>query len=523
IGTVMPDGNLLAMIRDTTERNRTESRLRRLVESNAQGVLFWNSIGRVTGANDAFLRIVGYSRAELAAGDLHWGKMTPPEFAASDERVLGELRASGVCTPYEKEFFHKDGSRVPVLVGAATFEEDPDEGVCFVLDLTERKKLERQFLRAQRMESIGTLAGGIAHDLNNVFAPILLSVELLRAEIKDATLSAVLDTLNDSAQHGAQLVKQVLSFARGVEGRHVVVNPLHIVREVLKVMRTTFPKSIDVQFVPSYEPWTVTGDPTQIHQVLLNLCVNARDAMPDGGTLAVVMGNVVLDETYVAMNPDSRAGPYVMVSVRDTGVGIPPDVRERMFEPFFTTKEIGQGTGLGLSTSLAIVKSHGGLIHAYSEMGHGTTFKVYLPAHEAETPGNRAVTDQVRLPRGNGEMILIVDDEKAVRTVTGITLERFGYRVMLAANGAEALALFAQHRSEIAAVLTDMAMPVMDGPATIVALKSLDPKVKIIGSSGMTSSDGVARALNAGVDYFVHKPYTAETMLETLEKLLRGI
>ena len=522
IGAMMPDGNLLGMIRDTTERNRTEGRFRRLVESNAQGVMFWNAGGLVTAANDAFLSIIGYTREDLNAGAIAWTAITPPEYVDADRRAQGEIALHGVCTPYEKEYIRRDGSRVPVLVGAASFADNPEEGVAFVLDLTERKKLEQQFFRAQRMESIGTLAGGIAHDLNNVLAPILLSVAVIKSATEDEEISALLDTVHHSAQRGAELVRQVLSFARGVEGRHVLVNPLHLMRDLLKVLRDTLPRSIDVRLEPKPDLWNISADPTQIHQVFMNLSINARDAMTEGGQLSVTMENVVLDDTYAAMNIDARPGMYVRVTVADTGPGIPPEVRDRIFEPFFTTKEVGKGTGLGLSTTLAIVKSHGGFIHVYSEVGHGTKFKVYLPASTTVVAANIAVVEQSRLPRGNGELIMIVDDEAAIREIAQATLERFGYRVMQAANGAEAVTLFAVNRAEIAVVLTDMAMPVMDGPATIVALKSIDPSVRIIGSSGLPSNDGVAKAVGAGVQYFIPKPYTAETLLKTLAAILHS-
>jgi CheY-like chemotaxis protein len=225
---------------------------------------------------------------------------------------------------------------------------------------------------------------------------------------------------------------------------------------------------------------------------------------------------------YADMNPESKPGDYVMVTVADTGSGIPADIRDKIFEPFFTTKEIGKGTGLGLSTTVGILRSHGAFIRVYSEMGKGTTFKVYLPANVASKGVEDVAVVETPLPRGNGELVLVVDDEERMRTVVQDTLERFGYRVLLAANGAEAVALYAQNREQIAIVLTDMAMPVMDGPATIVALKSMNPNLKIIGSSGLPSDGDVAKAAGAGVKHFVPKPYTAETLLKILAEALRG-
>lgn len=383
-------------------------------------------------------------------------------------------------------------------------------------DITQKKKIEGQFLRAQRMEGIGTLAGGIAHDLNNVLAPILMAIDILKAEVKDDYGLSLLDTVRHSANRGAELVKQVLSFARGVESMSVQINLTHILREIKGIVRDTFPKSITFDLRSGANLWTVNGDPTQLHQVVMNLCVNARDAMPSGGSLSLNLENVMLDETYAGMNPEAKAGAYLVLTVADTGSGIPPEIRDKIFEPFFTTKEIGKGTGLGLSTTLAIVKSHGGFINLYSERNKGTRFKVYLPANTNGTTAEVAGEEEVRLPLGHGEWVLVVDDEPGIRRIAEKTLERYGYSVLLAGNGAEAVALYAEHRSKIAVVLTDMAMPVMDGPATIIALRSMNPAIKIIGSSGLTSAGGVAKAMGAGVTQFLHKPYSAETLLKAL-------
>ncbi|MDB6038862.1 MAG: histidine kinase, partial [Verrucomicrobiales bacterium] len=386
-------------------------------------------------------------------------------------------------------------------------------------EITGKKKLEAQFLRVQRMESIGTLASGIAHDLNNVLAPIMMSLEMLKDLAPGPDAQKFLDILQSCAQRGANLIKQVLSFARGVEGRRMPVNVVHILSDIENIIRDTFPKNIDFQFERPREPGAVLGDPTQLHQVFMNLCVNARDAMPLGGKLKVTIQHVMVDEIYADMNSDAKPGPYTIVQVEDTGLGIPSDIKSKIFEPFFTTKEIGKGTGLGLSTTLAIIKSHGGFINLYSEMGKGTQFKVYLPATPAARDGTEPAI-RPALPRGEGELILVVDDEEPIRTVTSKTLERFNYRCVLAANGAEAIAVYARRGFEIALVLTDMAMPIMDGPATIVALRSLNPHVKIIGCSGHASTNGVAQALSAGVLHFIPKPYTAETLINLLHTSL---
>ena len=518
IATMMPDGNILGVIRDISERKRTEGRLRRLIESNAQGVMFWKTNGTITDANDAFLDLIGYSRADLEEGLMDWRDLTPPEFHHLDRKALQEMTATGVCTPFEKEYLRKDGTRIPVLLGAALFEDNPEEGSCFVLDLTERKRLEQQFLRAQRMESIGTLAGGIAHDLNNVLAPIMMSIDLLQMKFSDAASQHLLALISTSSHRGADMVQQLLSFARGVEGRRLEVQIRHLIREIEKIVNDTFLKHIEVRTRVPDKLSTVLGDPTQLHQVLLNLCLNARDAMPHGGILTITAKNILLDAHYAGLHPEAKEGPYVFIQVDDTGTGMPPDVMEKIFDPFYTTKEIGKGTGLGLSTSIAIVKSHGGFIRVYSEAGAGSKFEVYLPARtEASSAAAEAL---VELPRGNGELILVVDDEASVREVTRQTLEAFGYRVIVAGDGSEALAIYASQSEEIAVVLTDMMMPVMDGPSTIRVLRKMNPGVRIIGASGLASNGHVTRSAGMGVKHFLSKPYAAPALLKAIKETL---
>jgi CheY-like chemotaxis protein len=369
------------------------------------------------------------------------------------------------------------------------------------------------------MESIGTLAGGIAHDLNNVLAPIMMSIELLKIQERDSRRMNILTTIEGSAKRGADMVRQVLSFARGVEGEQVEVQVGHLVWEIEKISNETFLKSIRVRSDIATGLWTVQGDATQLHQVLLNLCVNARDAMPGGGTLTLTASNVLLDEHYSGMNADVGLGPYVVIQVEDTGTGMPPEVIDRIFEPFFTTKELGKGTGLGLSTSMAIVKSHGGFVRVYSEPGRGTKFQVYLPARTAASAAACAV-EKAAPELGNGELVLVVDDEAAVREITRETLEAHGYRTLLACDGADAAALYVLHQREIAVVLTDMMMPTMDGPTAIQVLKHMNPSLRIIATSGLNLNAMVAKAVHASVSHFIAKPYTAETLLKTLHEVL---
>ncbi len=392
-------------------------------------------------------------------------------------------------------------------------------------DVTDRKKLEMQYLRAQRMESIGTLAGGIAHDLNNLLAPIVMGVDLLRQVIKDEKLVPVIDNIGKSAERGTGLVRQVLSFARGVDGARMPVVLSHVVREVRTMAETTFPKSIVVSHESDSDLWTVIGDPTHLGQVLMNLCVNARDAMPDGGRISISTRNTVLDEQYVVMNPDLAAGKYVVLEVADEGTGMSRETMERVFEPFFTSKEVGEGTGLGLPTALGIVQSHGGTITVYSEVGKGSVFKVYLPAIEEPVGVHDSGDDQsgAGLPRGNGELILVVDDEASILTMTEQTLETFGYRVLVAEDGAQAVGLYADHRDDVALVLTDMMMPVMDGAALIKALRRMNPDVRVIAASGIHGNHDVLQNGNAPVRAFLEKPYSAAELLTAIRDVLGSV
>jgi PAS domain S-box-containing protein len=506
--------------KDITERKRMETRFRRLVDSNVQAVLFWNTKGEITDGNDAFLSLVGYAREDLAAGRVNWAMMTPPEYAGRDRQALEEIAATGFCKSFEKEFFRKDGSRVPIFVGATIFEDNRDEGVCFVLDLTEFKKLENQFLRAQRMESIGTLAGGVAHDLNNILAPIMMSIDILKVSANDPLTREILETIEISAKRGADIVRQVLSFARGMDGQQIEVQAKHLLKDLENIIKDTFPKDIQLQFSIPEDIWKILGDPTQMHQVLLNLCVNARDAMPHGGRLTVCVENTVLDEHYASMSLQVKSGRYVKISVTDSGTGIAQNIIDKVFEPFFTTKELNKGTGLGLSTVLAIVKSHHGTVNVYSEPGKGTTFRIYLPAMETSSGGKAAQPQQDGLPRGNGETILLIDDEASIRTITGQTLETFGYRILTARDGAEAVAIYAEHKNEIAVILTDIMMPVMDGLNVIRVLTRINPEIKIVAASGLAKNGSGTREAGGNIKHFLTKPYTADILLKTIRAIL---
>ncbi|BAZ37862.1 PAS/PAC sensor hybrid histidine kinase [Calothrix sp. NIES-4101] len=383
-------------------------------------------------------------------------------------------------------------------------------------DITQKKQLESQFFRAQRLESIGTLASGIAHDLNNVLAPILMTAQLLESRSEDDRSKKLLPILISNAKRGANLVKQVLSFTRGIEGDRTPLQLKHLIHEIQQIIKETFPKTIQTTIHISPELWTVSGNSTQLHQVLMNLCVNARDAMPDGGKLTIEAENLSIDENYTKMNIEARIGNYILITVSDTGIGISPNIIDRIFEPFFTTKELGKGTGLGLSTVLGIIKSHGGFINVYSEIDTGSQFQVYLPA--LQTPETIEDGD-IDVNLGNGELILVVDDEDSIRDVTKASLESFNYQAITASDGIEAIALYAERCHEISVVVTDMVMPTMDGLTTIRTLQKINPGVKIIAVSGLASSEKIHAVSEIGVQAFLFKPYTAKQLLQAISTI----
>ena len=514
----------VAIRSDITERKRAEEQIREqaalldqaqdaiLVRDLDQNILFWSK-----GAEKIYgwtaEEVIGKNAEELLFKD------HSAQFNTARQAIIQHGEWKG-----EVHQTRRDGTEI-IVESRWTLVRDeqgrPKSILVINTDITEKKRMESQFLRAQRMESIGTLAGGIAHDLNNVLSPILMAIDMLQLKATDESSKKWLDVLRANAERGGNMVRQVLSFARGVEGERVALQPKHLIKEIVKILRETLPKSIEINFHLPNDLWIISADATQMHQVLMNLCVNARDAMPEGGSISIRAENVSVDENYARMHIEAKAGRFVVISVADTGPGMTQDVQSRIFEPFFTTKEMTKGTGLGLSTALTIVKSHGGFINVYSELHKGSQFAVYLPA--LATPGAvdpaAARTD---LPLGHGELILVVDDEESIREITRGTLETFGYRVLTASDGTEALALYADKKNEIAVVLTDMVMPFMDGPATIRALQRMNPKVKIIAASGLGTGQRAGEGVLEGVSVFLNKPYTAEKLLKTLAAVLQS-
>ncbi len=387
------------------------------------------------------------------------------------------------------------------------------------MDPGHKSPTEEKFLRAQRLESIGMLASGIAHDLNNVLSPIILAAPVLREHATNADDLRIITSLEKSAERGVELVRQILSFAHGAASVQQLVQIKHLLRETLAMTKETYPRNIAVEFSFPDDLWPIMADPTQMHQVLLNLCVNARDAMPEGGTLSLGAENCLLDEKGAAAMDGARPGPWVVLKVEDTGSGIPPDVLSRIWEPFFTTKEAGKGTGLGLSTVRSIVENHHGFISLNTQAGRGTTFRVFLPA--ADISAKERISDAVQAKRhlGRGELILIVDDEPHIREMIASMLSRNGYRVVTAGDGTEAVAIFATRSTEISLLITDLIMPNLDGSALAGIVQHLNPRTKIMAMSGLSSAGKNVRAERFG-NAFLYKPFKVQALLSMVHETL---
>ncbi len=519
--------SVLAINTDITGRKKTDEALKmqgRVLESMAEGVTVCNEDGLILFSNDSCNTMFGYKSGELIGQHYSVIRSLPQDEGrrAMDE-LFGVLREKGAWMG-EMNSRKKDGtpfitrSRISVLEmdGVRSF-------VAVVEDITEKKNMEAQFLRSQRMESVGRLSSGIAHDMNNILTPIFISSFMLRRKLPPDDFEKMLGNIETNAQRGADLIKQLLTVNCDMSGQRHVVETSQLASDMMKIMSGTFPKNITLSATTPEDVWPVIGDPTQLHQVLLNLCVNARDAMPAGGVLSLTTENTRLDENFAAMNVDAMPGPYVVIRVSDTGDGIPADVIDKIFDPFFTTKETGKGTGLGLSTVMGIVKSHQGFVSLRSRVAMGSVFEIYLPAAPDAVAASSAAP-AMQAPRGQGELILVVDDEEVIREVVQKTLCAHGYRVITAGDGTEAIAQFSQNRGEVKAVLTDIMMPFMDGVTLSRTLKKMDPTIQIIATSGMGSAKGrqdkAAALASLQINTFLNKPYSANEILTAIGDLL---
>jgi PAS domain S-box-containing protein len=508
---------------DITERKQAEQKISEqaalldiatdaiFVRDFQNQILFWNQ-----GAE----KIYGWSKQEIGTKNVNEifynDLITQPE-----EIALSTVIETGV---WQGELRKLTKNKQEILVESRwTLMRDdagqPKSILTVDTDITESKLLEEQFFRTQRLESIGTLAGGISHDLNNVLTPIITAAQILktRNNKNEERQQQLLNIIETNAKRGAALVKQVLSFARGFKGERTIVQIRHLIMEIVQIGRQTFPKSIDLITQIQEDLSPVCGDSTQLHQVLMNLVVNARDAMPEEGKLTISAENLYIDEAYGKMNLDAKVGNYTVITVQDTGIGMSPEILERIFEPFFTTKELGTGTGLGLSTVLGIVKSHDGFLTVNSQIGEGSKFQIFLPAVAAPIEEE---TDNLELLQGQGELILLVDDESYIQDVTKMILEKYNYRTLSASNGIEAIALYAQHQQEVSAVLMDIMMPEMNGNNAISALRKMNSQLPIMACTGLNTTE-VLQPVVQDVEAVLAKPFTAKDLLQNLHQILQ--
>lgn len=520
---------MLGILRDLTERKHADARLQlqgAALEAAANGIVIADQGGTIIWVNAAFTRMTGYSTAETVGRNTRLLKSGLHR--ASFYQNLWETVLAGNVWRGELRNKRKDGSLYDEEMIIAPVKDTQGQISHFIAikqDITEKKELEKRLLRSQRMESIGQLAGGMAHDLNNVLAPIRMCVDLVRPHLDSAESHKYLDIVRAGAERGATIVQQVLTFARGAEGDRVPLQLRHLVEEIVKMIRETFPKNIQVKWNVPQDLWLVKGDATHLHQVLMNLCVNARDAMPEGGELRLTAQNQVVDESCAGMSQETKPGRYVCFTVSDTGLGMAPALIDRIFEPFFTTKAVGKGSGLGLAAVHGIVRSHEGFLRVSSEVGRGSQFMVFLPATSA-TGITVADAPRTVVSRGQGEWILVVDDEQSMREVAANVLTHNGYRVLVAADGTEGLAQFMQHRQTIALVLSDLMMPVMDGLDMIRSIRQLDTTARIMVSTGLfigtDMSPQVEELKQMGITSFLQKPYNSRMLLAAVHQALHA-
>jgi len=504
---------------DVTGRIQAAERIRqqaRLIDQATDAIVVWDLDTRITFWNPAAENLYGFTMQEVLG--LPVLDVIFCESPEKHEAILQEVRSTGEWRG-EMPQRTQDGRRLIVLnrLTLLTDGRGTPAGVLSLNhDLTEAKALEQQFLRAQRQEALGVLAGGIAHDLNNALAPIMMGVDVLKASYPGAP--AILDLFEASARRAASMVRQLLNFAKGTEGQHCRVEIGRLVREMQEIIEGTFPKNITISVDCDENLPQVMADPTQMHQVLLNLCVNARDAMPHGGTLTLDATHAEIGAMRAGQPLASGARPYVVLTVRDTGTGIPPEIIDHIFDPFFSTKTMDKGTGLGLSTVMNIVKAHGGFLEVSSVPGQGTTFAACLPA---APPAGLAVPEtQVQIPfQGQGETILFVDDESAVREVARVVLQRMNCKIVHASDGVEALAVANEHKSTLHAVITDMHMPNDDGVVFVTALRQILPEIPVVVSSGRLEDDLKQQFQALGVTLFLDKPFTENQLAEALRSL----
>jgi two-component system cell cycle sensor histidine kinase/response regulator CckA len=509
--------------RELRRREEAEQRMIEqagLLDKARDAVCVTDLDGRVTYWNRSAAALFGWN------GEEGQGRKLQDLFSRSGQELttaaLAQLHATGSWNGelrlpdrgYEARYLDSRWTLVKEADGR------PQSILLISTDVTEQKKLEAQLLRTQRLEGIGTLAGGIAHDLNNVLSPILMSVDLLRTSLEDEPSLQIVDMVEKSAQHGAALIRQLLAFARGADGERMEMQPQLVIKEVVKLLGDTLPRSITIEADLPPDLWSIRANSTQLSQVFMNLGINARDAMPGGGKLTFRAENITLTEKEAQVNPGAKAGRHVRISVADSGTGIPPELLERIFDPFFTTKAPGKGTGLGLSTVVGILKGHGGFLQVQSGIGQGTEFQLYFPAG-AENPvlAAGAIASAPPFSRGRGETVLVIDDEEGVRKIVSALLFAQGYKVLVASNGFDGIVLYQEHRQRVQVVLTDMMMPGLQGADVVRELRLLDPDVRIVAMSGI-STELAALPQEHGRLAVLAKPMTGPELVQAIQSVM---
>jgi len=508
---------------DITERKNSERRIRQLsraVEQSPNTVMITDTTGTIEYVNPKFTAVTGYSFEEAVGQNpriLKSGKTSPEVY-----RNLWETISAGQEWHGELQGRKKNGD---IYWESASMSSITDKNgrithyLAVKEDITERKKRDEHLIRSQRLECIGELASGIAHDLNNVLGPIMMAASMLQEEMTPTLRNDLVGTIEQAAERGADIVRQLITFARGAEGQRIVLKPEAVVGQVSHIVRQTFPKSINFKTHVQADVWCIMADLTQLHQVLLNLCLNARDAMPSGGSLAITAENCEFPENQTFTEPNAKPGRYVKLQVIDSGTGIPEEIIDKVFDPFFTTKEPGKGTGLGLSTALGIIRSHGGFVSAHSEQGKGATFQVFIPS-TTDAPACEVQVVEPDSPKGHGELILVVDDEEGIRNVTETIITRNGYSVVTAANGVEALQAYSKNSGSIRLLVTDLMMPMMDGARLTRALRELNPRLPVIVASGYCDASSEAEMKALGVRMRLAKPFGQDQLLRAIHETL---
>ena len=508
---------------------QSEARNRHLFESPLAGIMLCEGEA-IVDVNQTFLNWLGFTRAEFTDAALQWRTLTPPRYLAADNNALAQLRMSGSFSPYEKELITRAGRRLPVLVagialktgreesGRKTPEDQPAaEYLCFVLNISERKQLEEKLLRSQKLESLGLISGGVAHDFNNLLATILGNSSLASDAIsREHPAFRPICEVQIASRRASELTQQMLAYA----GRaSIAIRPVDVsntVREIGSLLETTISKKAQLRLDLAPALPSVDGDEGQLQQIVMNLVINASEAIGENpGEIRVTTRQL---EKFEASLPSRRASHYVALEVRDTGCGMSEETKARIFDPFFTTKT--NGRGIGLATVLNIVRNHQGALLVDSQLGQGTTFRVVLPAGESQ-PAHRPRPENIaREALWGTETILVADDDEGIRRMNRAALERFGYKVLLAGDGEEAVRVFRDHHAEIAVVLLDWAMPVMNGDEALLRMLEIDPAARVLMSSGYAETGTLKRGGQSLIAGFVQKPYTTTYIIERLRRII---